>query len=140
MVGVVSFDLVNEDRDTSGDPPCSTHFGVFFYRNWTMKARAGEVPRSECKMPPKQEPSLLPPDLSVCEKACSVLSRHALLAALSLNWIRSSAAVNALRPQHRTMSHVHAVFVGAQEKPRKTPESEVVDRRVSGQVPTASNA
>ena len=105
-----------------------------------MKARAGEVPRSECKMPPKQEPSLLPPDLSVCEKACSVLSRHALLAALSLNWIRSSAAVNALRPQHRTMSHVHAVFVGAQEKPRKTPESEVVDRRVSGQVPTASNA
>ena len=68
---------------------------------------------------PKEEPSLPPPDLFVCKKACEVLYRHASVAFRSINWIRSSATMDALRPQQHTMSDVHAVFVGVQGKARE---------------------
>ena len=80
VVGVMSFDSVNADRDTSGDLRCSTYSSVSYYRSWIRKVMADEVPRSKCKMPPKDELPLPPPDLSVCKKACEVLSRHASVA------------------------------------------------------------
>ena len=68
VVGVMSFDSVNADRDTSGDLRCSTYSSVSYYRSWIRKVMADEVPRSKCKMPPKDELPLPPPDLSVLQE------------------------------------------------------------------------